>query len=524
MANTIPNQPIIFDYSDDCLLASDDLKVMAQYGDITQFQMELEPCGSDVNLIQGGNFQNDALWTSTSSAWEVSSGNAIKVGGISGQLYQAAPTTTGTLARLTFTIVSITGGSINVSWAGNTHFFDTAGTYTLWLNADATASAASLSFAANASTYVWLRDVQLITVNTDFQVNIIDEDDTTIDTLETSDGYFDFSDGYFTCSIDWEDLGIADGCYRLEVVDPCPCSQRGMIALDFISGTFEWSTTSSWTIGSGTASYSGTGVGIALLSNVICSDTTYEVSYTLSNMTANAEMNIRLGNQDGATRTANGSYTEQITANSNGFKIYGDSTSGTSNFDVTKLSIVAVDNIETITSNEIKLKETLDGCSLALALCNDSDGLGFGFANTGFRPLMRIPASLNRSSYVMERLSYDNSRGRKATYYGRRRKALELGYDGKYFMHDFASLFGLADHFYINDVEYFVEDDEYPSISWGEFDDVGGVTVNVSEKVQLVENRRLSSASVGCDPLGSKLLDKNDLPIYDQQDRIIRTP
>ena len=524
MANTIPNQPIIFDYSDDCLLASDDLKVMAQYGDITQFQMELEPCGSDVNLIQGGNFQNDALWTSTSSAWEVSSGNAIKVGGISGQLYQAAPTTTGTLARLTFTIVSITGGSINVSWAGNTHFFDTAGTYTLWLNADATASAASLSFAANASTYVWLRDVQLITVNTDFQVNIIDEDDTTIDTLETSDGYFDFSDGYFTCSIDWEDLGIADGCYRLEVVDPCPCSQRGMIALDFISGTFEWSTTSSWTIGSGTASYSGTGVGIALLSNVICSDTTYEVSYTISNMTANAEMNIRLGNQDGATRTANGSYTEQITANSNGFKIYGDSTSGTSNFDVTKLSIVAVDNIETITSNEIKLKETLDGCSLALALCNDSDGLGFGFANTGFRPLMRIPASLNRSSYVMERLSYDNSRGRKATYYGRRRKALELGYDGKYFMHDFASLFGLADHFYIDDVEYFVEDDEYPSISWGEYDDVGGVTLNVSEKVQLTENRRLSSASIGCEPQGSVMLDKEDSPIRDQFDKFITTP
>ena len=91
-------------------------------------------------------------------------------------------------------------------------------------------------------------------------------------------------------------------------------------------------------------------------------------------------------------------------------------------------------------------------------------------------------------------------------------------------MHDFASLFGLADHFYIDDIEYFVEDDEYPSISWGEYDDVGGVTLNVSEKVQLTENRRLSSASVGCEPQGSKILDRNDLPIYDQQDRIIRTP
>lgn len=523
MANTIPNQPIIFDYSDDCLLASDDLRVMAQYGDITQFQMELEPCGADVNLIQGGNFQNDALWTSTSSAWEVSSGNAIKVGGISGQLYQAAPTTNGTLARLTFTIVSITGGSINISWAGSTHFFDTAGTYTLWLNADATASAANLSFSANASTYVWLRDVQLITVNTDFQVNIIDEDGANVDTLETSDGYFDFSDGYFTCSIDWETLGIADGCYRLEVVDPCPCSQRGIIALDFTSGIFEWSTSSEWTVGGGGADFSGSNTAVALLSNTICSGTTYEVTYTVLGLAGTVSAQIGFGSSYGTSRTSDGTYTEQIVSNGTGFRMRGTPT-GSAYFTIKNVSFVAVDNIETIESNEVKLKENLDGCTLALALCNDSDALGFGFANTGFRPLMRIPASLNRSSYVMERLSYDNSRGRKATYYGRRRKALELGYDGKYFMHDFASLFGLADHFYIDDVEYFVEDDEYPSISWGEYDDVGGVTVNVSEKVQLTENRRLSSASVGCDPLGSKLLDRNDLPIYDQQDRIIRTP
>ena len=523
MANTIPNQPIIFDYSDDCLLASDDLKVMAQYGDITQFQMELEPCGSDVNLIQGGNFQDDTLWTSTSSAWEVSSGNAIKVGGISGQLYQAAPTTSGTLARLTFTIVSITGGSINVSWAGNTHFFDTAGTYTLWLNAGVAASSASLSFSANASTYVWLRDVQLITVNTDFEVNIIDEGGANIDTLETSDGYFDFSDGYFTCSIDWETLGIADGCYRLQVVDPCPCSQRGIIALDLNSGAFNWSLSSEWTVSGGTGTFNGSSTGIALLSNVICSGDDYEVTYTIENLSGTVSAQIGLGSQYGVSRTSNGTYTETITSNGTGFRFKGTPT-GAASFDIVDVSIVAVTPNETIESNEIKLKENLDGCSLALALCNDSDGLGFGFANTGFRPLMRIPASLNRSSYVMERLSYDNSRGRKSTYYGRRRKALELGYDGKYFMHDFASLFGLADHFYIDDIEYFVEDDEYPSISWGEYDDVGGVTVNVSEKVQLTENRRLSSASVGCEPEGSVLLGSDDEPIYDSQQDRITTP
>jgi len=156
-------------------------------------------------------------------------------------------------------------------------------------------------------------------------------------------------------------------------------------------------------------------------------------------------------------------------------------------------------------------------------MCNDSDAFGFGFANTGFRPLMRIPASLNRSSYPMERLSYDNSIGVKATYYGRSRKAKELGFDGVEFMHDFAHLWGMADHFYIDDVEYFVEDDEYPSISWAENDDIGGVTIIVSEKEQLLENRRLSSSSVGCAVDGNELLDQNGTEITDQNDSTILT-
>jgi hypothetical protein len=97
-------------------------------------------------------------------------------------------------------------------------------------------------------------------------------------------------------------------------------------------------------------------------------------------------------------------------------------------------------------------------------------------------------------------LGYEYSTGRKSTYYARVRKALELGFDGKVFMHDFASLFGACDHFYIDDVEHYVEDDEYPSISWSEGDDSGGVTIQVGIKEQLVENKRVSSASVGCSP------------------------
>jgi hypothetical protein len=520
MANIIPHQPIIFDQEANCWLEDSGLKVLAEHGDITQFQMELEPCGSDVQLIQNGNFNGGSNWTTTSGAWTFTTFSANKAQGLSGQLFQSAPTTDGTLCRLTFDITAISGGELNVSFNGNTQYVSEVGSYEFWLESQ---SSSSVSFAASGAVSCVLENVQLITINTDFQVNILDENGSVVDTLETSDGYFDFSDGYFTCSIDWEALAIPNGCYTLQVVDPCPCSQRGIIALDMLSGVHNWSTSAEWTIGGGGADFSGSSTGVALLSNVVCSDVEYQVTYTVFGLTGTVSAQIGLGSVYGTSRTSDGTYTETITSNGTSFRMRGTPT-GAASFTLKTVSIVAIDPIETIESNQVKVSEEFNCSTLALAMCNDSDAMGFGFANTGFRPLMRLPASLVRSSYPMERLAYDNSRGRKSPYYGRLRKARELGFDGLEFMHDFAALWLICDHFYIDDVEYFVEDDEYPSISWSEADDVGGVTLNVSEKVQLVENRRLSSASIGCEPNGSILLDNQEEPILDSQDERITTP
>lgn len=493
MAEIIPNQPIIFDEETDCWLEDSGLKVLAEYGDITQFQMGLEPCGADVETVQDGNFPDATNWT-LGADWSISGGQLCHSVGVFGTTTQAAPIDDGVLVRMRFTLDISSGSGCLITYGAYVESFTLSGTYERWIVAD---GAAVFSVSANGSSVMCLSNLQVITVNTDFTVTIVDEDFTPIQLLITSDGYFNFEDGFFTCNIDWEALAIPDGCYYLAVIDPCPCSQRGITALDFVTGTFNWSLASSWSILGGTATYNGSSSGQALLDHVVCDGEEYEVTYTLSNMGANEEFNIRLGTANGTTRTADGTYTDTITSNGTSFIMIGNSTSGTQTFDVTDMSIEAT--VPTFSlSNIINLSEEFDCKTLALALCNDSDGLGFGFVNTGFRPLMRIPASLNRSSYPMERLGYEYSTGRKATYYARVRKALELGFDGKVFMHDFASIFGAADHFYIDDVEHYVEDDEYPSISWSEGDDSGGVTMQVSVKTQLVENKRVSSASVGC--------------------------
>ena len=519
MAETLPNQPILFDQSADCWLEDSGMNILAEYGDITQFQMKLSPCGSDVNVISNGNFANSTDWT-VGASWSISGGQACHTIGIYGVLSQFSPATDGTMLRITFDLV-ISQGSCLIQH-GNTilNIFE-SGSYEYWYEAD---SCVSWAIACNGSSSVCISNLQVMTINTNFSVVVLDVDGAAIAQIDTDDGYFNFDDGYFTCSIDWEALSIPEGCYFLAVIDPCPCAQRGIIPLDFVTGLNAWSLASSWLVLGGTATYNGSSTGQAILNHVICDELTYTVQYTISGMGGNEEFNVRLGAANGVTRTSDGTYTEQITSSGTSFIMIGNSTSGTQTFEVTSMYIEETIPSSILYSNTIEISEAFDCKTLALSLCNDSDGLGFGFANTGFAPLMRIPASLNRSSYPMERLSYDNSIGRKATYYGRSRKAQELGFDGKELMHDFASLFGLADHFYIDGEEYFVEDDEYPSISWSDGEDSGGVTINVSKKIQLIENKRLSSASVGCEVGGSILFDSKLEAITDQADSPITTP
>jgi hypothetical protein len=523
MAEIIDNQPIVFNPEDECWLEDSEFHILAQYGDVTQFQMKLEPCGTDLNLIQNGELDGSTHWN-TFGGWSINNGVATHTLGAPGQLSQSAPVSNGTMTRLTFDYVATDNTrSIRVSYQGQQNYIFNTGSYEFWIEGDSSIYQ-SLVFTADSATACSVSNIQLISINTNFSVAILDLDNTPITQIDQSTGYLDFTNGYFTASIDWEALSIPDGCYRLALVDPCPCGQRGIVALDLVSSVFEWQITNNWTIGSGVATYNDSGNAFASLLNNVCSGKTYKVTYTIAGMTTgNEEFRFGLGSSYGTMRTANGTYTEQITSNGDRVRLWGSSASGTQTYTVGSISIEEVIPSSILFSNVIKVQEEFSCRTLALSLCGDSDSLGFGFEGTGFKPLMRIPASLTRSSYPMERLSYDNSIGRKSTYYARSRKARELGFDGDVYVHDFAHLFGMADHFYIDDVEYFVEEDEYPSISWGEDDNVGGVTLQVSKKVQLVENRRLNSSSIGCSDESLELEDASGEPIKDQVDSIIET-
>ena len=517
MAEILSHQPIIFDQEADCWLEASDLKVLAQNDDVTQFQMKLAPCMSDVELLTSGNFSEASDWT-LNAGWKIVNGVACHSLGVGSTMSQVAAIGDGVYVRIQFTL-DISQGSCTVTYGSYQENFTASGTYERYFTAD---SAAIIYFYASGSSAVCVSNASAYTINTNFEVYVVDEDGTTQHTYTSADAELHFAGGYLTASIDWTDIAVPEGCYTLQVFDPCPCSQGGIIPLDFRSGVQNWTVGTNWTFsGNGSADFSGSTSSESNLDHVLCADTTYTVTYTLKYLTGNGEFRVRLGSTLGTLRTADGIYTEDITANSTGFFMRGSSSGGAATFSIQEMSIEIADKTATYVSNVVKYQEEFTCRTLALALCNDSDGLGFGFVGTGFRPLMRISASLNRSSYPMKSEAYDNSQGRLSVYYARSRKARELGFDGVELMHDFAHLFSMADHFYIDDTEYAVEDREYPTVSWGEFDDAGGVSIAVSVKTQLIENRRLSSASVGCTPDGNEILDNFQEEILDEEHKPI---
>ncbi len=512
MAEILPNQPIIFDNQESCWLEDCGIKVLAEYGDITQFQMGISPCMSDMEIIQDGNFPDATNWT-LGTGWTISGGEACHAAGTYSTLYQDTEVSNGTLVKMQFTL-DVGEIGCTVQFGDYIESFTESGTYTRWA---VVYGANQFGIAANGSAVLCVSSVSVLTINTNFETWVVDSTGATVATL--TDGVF--ADGFFTQSIDWETLALPNDCYTLQVFDPCPCSQGGILALDFVTGLHHWNLASEWLVSSGVASFSGSGFGVAELNHVICDGTSYDVTYEVTGLTGSVTAAIMLGSQVGTTRNADGIYTETIVANGTSFNMVGTPSSGTPSFEIIDVSIEITDKEATYESNVIKLSEEFSCKTLALSMCNDTDHLGFGFEQTGFRPLMRIPASMRLGQPVDERLAYDYSTGRKATYYGKMRVVYDLGFDAKPFMMSFAFLWNKADHFYIDDTEYFVEEDEFPSMSSDDNSDQIGVTIQVSVKTQLIENKRLSSSSSGCSPGGNEILDENGFKIVDEQFRVI---
>lgn len=532
MAQTIDIHPVRFGHELNCGIRNGGYTQIVQCGDVTQFQIQMEECSSELNLVSNPDFTDGtpSPWVQNGAAsWVYSSGSGTyqKNGDGAGYIEQSFNVADGVLVKLTFEIevisddVTVICGSTPATAYIET--FDSSGTYTRYIVADDWQSIIFYGFAASSS-FV-LSYVNVTAINTNYSVRIVNSltgsEVRELNPIDDSD-YFNFNGNNLTFTYDWldDDLEcLPDGCYYFEVSEPCDCGSGGFVAEDFITVQNQWQGVGvAWSFnGTGTAIYDGTtSPDDIYVDNVVCAGEQYEVSYTLAAMNAGNEFQVRLGAQLGLNRTTNGSFTETITASGSlltEVMLIGRDTGGGGAFQVTNFSIRKLVRNYSLKSNLFRLWQEAP-CSILLRVCNDEDSMQADFVETGFSPRIRLEAKFGQAQYRSTFKDYENSIGRMSNYYYRGRKKFTLTFAAAEYVHDFIAHLKGYDHVFIDEVEYAVESEDY-NPQYVENYDYASVSVELSLKESLIEKRKCTSTESVCSSDGQEveLLAETGVPI-----------
>jgi hypothetical protein len=509
MASASNIHPVRFNHLQHCSQKDGRYRQLVNYGDVTQFQMQMDICNPDTNMVLNPAFSSTDNWGASGSAFiDIYNGWGQKfASNTSGQLYQIVPVNDGVYVYISFDL-TIQNGSMKMAAGSYTEIFEMSGTYSRWIEAD---SLTQISFSGAPAANWTITSVGMYAVNTNFSVQIVDIDDNVIREMNPLNDpqYFDFTRQWFTFSYDWEDsLGenLPEGCYRFLVSDPCDCLNGGLIPADLITGvTNYWDQASSpsWIIFNGTATYNGLIDGDDIwIENVFCDDVEYTISYTLSGMAGN-KFQIRAGATAGAVRIADGTYTETLTANGNNgrFVMFGYNTAGASAFQLTDLSITRSSRGYGFRSNLFDLQSSTE-CTCIISACCDSDNLQAGYIDTAFSPRIRLRVNYGDAEYEpISRETFKSSFGYKSSYFYRGEKTKLLSFAAAEYVHDFMGHLGGYDHVYLDGDEKFINSNEY-SVEFIKGYDYGEAEIRISDKSELILKKRCSSTIKGCDDGG----------------------
>lgn len=513
MATIKRNQPIIFDDSVDlCNTDTTYYTQIVDQTDTTQFQFGLTVCNGQSDLIVDPNFSSSSNWT-LGTGWVISSNTLCRTGsGVSN--VQAIGTTlvSGDYYCVTIIVDSISSGAgfgiylgaglIGIIQSSGTHVFYGSPNLGLTFNIVSIISGGTICISA-ASVYKIL---------TNFGVGIYDYDDNSLvqslfyNTAPANT--FVFSEDSVTVSIDWASLGLIDGCYYMCLFDPCINSGGQNYPPQITNGTFTgsasgWTLGSSWTYNSNAvdAVFSATPANNYLTQNNVFINytSTYSVTVILTAHTGNVAVYFGTSFVGSCTGVGTFVITGVPVGNLN-LQLY--ITSGTATVtSVTATTITTANYVCNYQSNIIKLGDYSCACpeTLLINACNDDNGLGFVFNGSGFTPRIRLQGKLRQSKYSSDRIIEEDSDGKKKVIYYNRRKSKNLTADLlPEYVHDFLSTLVGYDRFYINGVPYIVDDDEYNVIYDDSQDNVGGISLLVSEQTQLIRNFNCSSVEQSC--------------------------
>jgi hypothetical protein len=131
--------------------------------------------------------------------------------------------------------------------------------------------------------------------------------------------------------------------------------------------------------------------------------------------------------------------------------------------------------------------------------CNNTDNVfGLTYESAVWTPRARLQGYIapDDNAYETERDHSETSYGKREVFYFKRRKQQLLIIENEpEFMHDWLSLLAGHDHAMINNLEYFVNDDDYPAISWDKWRVVGSTQLPIMVKQSL--ERKTIKTSIG---------------------------
>lgn len=527
MATYIQNQPVFFGAGPAC--SSDELSIsqIVDIDDINQFQFQLEVCRAQLEeeVIPDPNFSDPDNYL-LGPGWSIAY-NVLCLSGSSSagtDVFTASAGfplgvfTAGGYYQVQITVDSISvGGQIDV-YIGDRLIgsITSTGTHTFYGFADlATLGGYPLVLVSPLDdTTICISEILAYEVLVNFVIGIYSSDGTFITSISLNSNplYFSFVDDTVTVTINWQELGLTSGCYYLCLLDPC-VNYNGqnypMVILnqgldsDGEGGTTDWNPSPlCWVSEATDVKGTSSGINDDLVQFAVFPliGAFYTITVSVTGGTS-ISLDVYFGLGLVGTITAIGTHTISGIC-------FGDNsltlrlTSGTD---------VIVDNVAPVngdgvtvpyvcdfTSNTFSYGDYSDGCSLLIRACNNENGLGFNFNGSGFAPSVRLPAKLKQAKYPEERITQEDSDGTKRVVYFTGRKAKNLAIDlQEEYIHDFVRLLGGFDNLFIDDVRYFVEDDEY-EVDYGDSDNIGKSKILVSTRTQNVKNKNCSDTENDC--------------------------
>lgn len=534
MIETIPNQPVAFNFPEDaCRCGAIQQDNFFKRDDWIPFQWKFEPCDDEQEIISEPIFLNADPWV-FGTGWTyftniIGGTPQARHSGPQGDLTEASILDTGQYYCVTVKVVSITGSLLVILGDNTIGTITRAGEYTF---AGFCTTTTDFILRATSNTEVWVDEVsckafklnQLIGIKNNvtgaFVVFLRLEDYAT--TASAVNPPFSLVDkwvtGFLKFDEDWLNLPV--GCYSICLFDPCvnTCGQNGLENYSFEKLDYAW-TLNATTISSGSLFFTSLLVGQtgqATQEADLCAGMDYKVTITVA---ANlySEIDIKLGTN----------VIGSVSTNSPGVHVFTGQASGGTDFEiefrrtlnnlvgsdaeVTEVFIELSDAREYVPdycSQEFSIGNDFP-CSIYVNACPEAEyAFGMRFGVTGFSPAIRLISQLRNAQYEIDRKMELSSLGKNSVRYYERRKNKEFAVDHvEEYTHDFLSILPGMNNIWIDDKSYVAPEDEYQLEYAEDAPDVAPVTILLEETVQNVSNILCEITNFSCNIIGAQYLD-----------------